>query len=155
MLMVLHSNTMWWSLPAGLLLAANDAVSGMNDLPAWIQILERLGSFALIAFLIYYFVKVALPQQRQDYLASITEHQTAYLQAAANQRADYLKANEVSRMAYFEARKEDHAVLLKLAESAQKNAEATLVHVTQANMVWERQGVIPPKYSKTSTRIDG
>ena len=106
-----------------------------NELPSWLQALERLGSFALIAFLIYYFVKVALPQQRQDYLAATTEARKDHLASETQARGDYLAA-----------RREDHVVLMKIAEATQKNAEATMVHVSQANMVWEKQGILTPKH---------
>lgn len=135
-----------------MLLAVVD-VGGELSIPAWLQALERLGSFALVAFLVWYFVKYALPQQRQDYITANKEQREQHLAAEERlttleneakriQREHYLQASKDQRTDFLDALKQMQHKSDKLAESVDNLARATYSHVVRAEQVWKKRGEI-------------
>lgn len=117
--------------------------------PFW-AVLRELGSFGLVAFLIWYFVKFALPQQRNDYIGAEERQRAAYLQASESQRAQYIKASAEQRADFLAAngemrkdfvvmRGDDRQAMRELAAEVGKLARATSSHVEQAEKVWTLQ----------------
>jgi hypothetical protein len=93
----------------GIILAANEAPASGEFL--WLQGLERLGSFGLVAFLVWYFVKHALPLQRTDYLEAQRLQREQFFQQSNAARGDFLAALAQTRADSGAQRREDRQSL--------------------------------------------
>lgn len=82
------------------------------DVPAWMQTARELGSFGLVAFLVWYYTTRVAPKNQENFISAM--HQ---------QRGDYLAAQKEQRMDYISARAEDRLELRRLAAAIEQLSE--------------------------------
>lgn len=92
----LFSVTTWISLLA---------VSTMET-PIWLQAIRELGSFGLVAFLVWHYTTKVAP-----------ENEKKFIDALADSRKDYLAAQKEQRLDYINTRSEDRLEQRKLSEA--------------------------------------
>lgn len=113
------------------------------DIPSWLVLLRELGSFGLIAFIVWWYATKVAPRSEAAYLEAIKEQRqdhahasNAYLAAIDQQRRDYLESAKSQRTDYLSARSEDRKQLNDLIASLSRLAEITQNHVEEARQVW-------------------
>lgn len=85
------------------------ATAELPDIPAWMQTARELGSFGLVAFLVWYYTTRVAPKNQENFISAM--HQ---------QRGDYLAAQKEQRMDYITARAEDRLELRRLAAAIEQ-----------------------------------
>src|SRR5438105_4371050 len=66
----------------------------------WLKTVVDLGAFALLAWLIYFWVSKEMPKRDAAYLDSIKAQQEQFLRYIAEERAENTKAQELARTDY-------------------------------------------------------
>lgn len=101
-------------------------VGGSITVPDWIPALERLGSFALVAFIVWHYATQVIPEMQKQYLAAIKQSHDDFLLAAKEER----EAIRGMQQAF---------------EALRKDLEA---HVMEARAVWQARGDLTKVFSQ-------
>lgn len=116
----------------------------------WLPFLREIGSFGLVAFIVYWYATHVAPKSEERFLQSLKEAREDYLNSAAKQREDYLKSNEVQRADHTTDRNYDReqmdkiaVAMNKLADSVTTLTNATTTHIIEARAVWQTRGELP------------
>lgn len=108
------------------LLGESAIVAQVAAAPEWLQAVRELGSFGLVAFVVWWYATHVAPRaqneflahnkaQREDAIKSISTMTTSYLNALDTARKDYLTGAQTQRADYLAARSEDRAQLNNLS----------------------------------------
>lgn len=94
----------------------------------WLQALRELGSFGLVAFIVYWYATHVAPKSEAAFLASLKQ-----------QREDHIAAQKDARDAYTGARNQDRVQIDRLVEVVGQLAAVTQAHVEEARVVWRER----------------
>lgn len=110
----------------GMALVGETVMLAQVNTPDWLQSVRELGSFGLVAFVVWWYATRVAPKQQAEFLAhnlaqredainSIKALTASYIAAIDHSREDYLEAAKRQREDYLSARSEDRAQLNNLS----------------------------------------